>query len=158
MRYFTVSEMIKSDTAIRMKVWNGANREQEDNLIALVDNVLDPARTAYGKPIKVESGFRSERVNAAIPNASRTSQHLKGEAADIKTSAGASGNLEVAKIIIRLGKFDQLILEEVQGKSLAPQWVHVSWKRNGVNRHEIRKHVKGTGNLYPVVTKKELGL
>lgn len=158
MRFFTISELIKSDTAIRMKIWNGASREQEDNLVALVDNVLDPARIAYGKPIKVESGFRSERVNAAIPNASRTSQHLKGEAADIKTSAGASGNLEVAKIIIRLGKFDQLILEDVPKNSLMPQWVHVSWKRNGENRHEIRKHVKGTGNLYPVVTKKELGL
>lgn len=158
MKYFTISELIKNNTAIGMKVWNGANREQEDNLVALVDNVLDPARTAYGKPIKVESGFRSERVNAAIPNASRTSQHLKGEAADIKVSAGAAGNLEVAKIIIRLGKFDQLILEEVQGESLAPQWVHVSWKRKGENRGEIRKHVKGTGNQYPFVTLKELGL
>lgn len=157
MRFFTISELIKSDTAIRMKIWNGASREQEDNLVALVTAVLDPAREAYGKAIKVTSGFRCERVNTAVKG-SRTSQHLKGEAADITTAAGASGNLEVARIIARLGKFDQLILEEVQGKSLAPQWVHVSWKRNGENRHEIRKHVKGTGNLYPVVTKKELGL
>ena len=157
MRFFTISELIRSDTALKLKIWNGADREQEDNLVALVTAVLDPAREAYGKAIRVTSGFRCERVNTAVKG-SRTSQHLKGEAADITTAAGASGNLEVAKIIIRLGKFDQLILEEVQGKSLAPQWVHVSWKRNGENRHEIRKHVKGTGNLYPVVTKKELGL
>ena len=157
MRFFTISELIKSDTAIRMKVWNGADREQEDNLTALVSAVLDPAREAYGKAIRVTSGFRCERVNTAVKG-SRTSQHLKGEAADITTAAGAAGNLEVARIIARLGKYDQLILEEVQGKSLAPLWVHVSWRRNGDNRCEIRKHVKGTGNLYPIVTRKELGL
>ncbi len=157
MKYFTISELIHSDKAIAAKIWNGADREQEDNLTALVATVLDPAREAYGKAIKVTSGYRCERVNTAVKG-SRTSQHLKGEAADITTAAGASGNLEVARIIARLGKYDQLILEEVQGKSLAPQWVHVSWRRKGDNRCEIRKHVKGTGNLYPIVTKKELGL
>ena len=58
MKHFTVSEMLKSDTAIKQRLWNGAPKEAEENLRALVDEVLDPLREAYGRPIRFNSGYR----------------------------------------------------------------------------------------------------
>lgn len=158
MKHFTVSEFIRSNTAINKKIWNGANREQEDNLIALVAAVLDPVREKYGKPIHVSSGFRCKEINNALPNSSKTSQHMNGEAADIYTDAGPKGNFEVGQLIAMLGNFDQLIFEDVGKDNMLPQWIHVSWKRKGDNRHEIKKHVKGSGNVYPLISRKEIGL
>ena len=57
MKHFTLKELTKSDTAIRKGIKNIPNKQEEQNLIALIDNVLDPLREAYGKPIIVTSGF-----------------------------------------------------------------------------------------------------
>ena len=84
MKYFTVSEMLYSPTAVKRGIWNGCDREKEDNLEALVDNVLDPVRTRYGKAVHVSSGYRCEQLNKLIHGA-LGSQHLRGEAADIYT-------------------------------------------------------------------------
>lgn len=157
MKYFTISELIRSDKAIEKRIWNGANREQEDNLIALVEAVLDPAREKYGKPIHVSSGFRNSKVNPIV-GGEKASQHRAGEAADLYTDAGLKGNQEIGVIIAKLGNFDQIIFENVGKDNLLPEWIHVSWKRTGINRHEIRKHVKGSGPIYPFVDKKLLNL
>ena len=154
MKWFTISEMLYSPTAVKRGIWNGCDRDKEDNLVALVDNVLDPVRTRYGKAVHVSSGYRCQQLNTLIHGALE-SQHLKGEAADIYTDAGPQGNLELAKLIIASGKFDQVILENVPGTSLMPQWVHVSWKRIGVNRGEIRKKVMGSSS-YPLLSSLEL--
>ena len=154
MKWFTISEMLYSPTAVKRGIWNGCDRDKEDNLVALVDNVLDPVRTRYGKAVHVSSGYRCQQLNTLIHGALE-SQHLKGEAADIYTDAGPQGNLELAKLIIASGKFDQVILENVPGTSLMPQWVHVSWKRSGVNRGEIRKKVMGSSS-YPLLSSLEL--
>lgn len=103
----------------------------EENLEALVREVLDPAREAFGGPIAVNSGYRCPRHNddvGGVPN----SQHMRGEAADIRPAgAQVSGSKiqELGKTIERLGKFDQLIYY--------PTFVHVSWKRIGKNRKQI---------------------
>ena len=157
MKYFTISELLKSDTAIKNRIWNGASREVEDNLIALVAAVLDPLREKYGKAIHVSSGYRCPAVNKSIPGSSLTSQHMQGEAADIFVDAGAKGNFEIGKLIVQLGNFDQVIFENVGANDLLPQWIHVSWKRQGYNRHQIRKKVKGQVT-YPILTLKDLGL
>ena len=154
MKYFTMSEMLYSPTAVKRGIWNGCDREKEDNLEALVDNVLDPVRARYGKAVHVSSGYRCPQLNTLIHGA-LGSQHLHGEAADIYTDAGPQGNLELARLIIAGGKFDQVILENVPGTSLMPQWVHVSWKRGGGNRGEIRKKVAGSSQ-YPLLTAAEL--
>lgn len=156
MKHFTISELLKSDTAIKNRIWNGCNRECEDNLIALVAAVLDPLREKYGKAIHVSSGYRCPAVNKAI-GGSLTSQHMQGEAADIWVDAGAKGNFEIGKLIVQLGNFDQVIFENVGANDLLPQWIHVSWKRQGYNRHQIRKKLKGSNN-YPLLTPKDLGL
>ncbi len=169
MKYFTISEMIHSETAVARRIWNGADGESERNLTALIEDVLDPAYEAYrvrltaekasgkqfsGKLIRVNSGFRTRELNSIIHGASQ-SQHLRGEAADLTTEGGPQGNLELARIIVALGKFDQLILENVPGTSLLPAWVHVSWKRNGRNRGEVRKKV-ARSSQYPLLTAYEL--
>lgn len=154
MKWFTISELLYSPVAVKRGIWNGCTRETEDNLVALVDNVLDPVRTRYGKAIHVSSGYRCPQLNTLIHGALQ-SQHLKGEAADIYTEAGPQGNLELARLIIASGRFDQIILENVPGTSLLPQWLHVSWKRGGVNRGEIRKKVCGSSQ-YPLVSPSEM--
>ena len=158
MKHFTMSEMLYSPTAVKRGIWNGCTRKEEDNLEALVDNVLDPLRERYGKAVHVSSGYRCPQLNTLIHGALQ-SQHLAGEAADIYTDTGPQGNLELARIIVALGRFDQVILENVPGTSLMPQWVHVSWKRPsaGLNRRQILKKVMGS-NSYLVIGKEVLGL
>jgi len=158
MNHFTISELLKSDTAIKKKIWNGANREQEDNLTALVTSVLDPLRERFGKTIYVSSGFRCEKVNRSV-NGETSSQHMRGEAADIYAMSGKQVdkalNKELGRLIILNGSFDQVIFENVGKNDLNPEWIHVSWKRKGDNRREIRKKVKGVVG-YPIVDKKEV--
>jgi hypothetical protein len=146
MEYFTFSELLKSTTAIERKIWNGANKEQEANLKALVDAILDPLREKYGKPIRVSSGFRNADLNAAVGGVS-TSQHCKGEAADITTGI-RDENRKLAKMIVEMGlPFDQLIDENDYA------WVHVSYKRDGGNRGKILRYKNKT---YYILNKENL--
>ena len=129
MKHFTISELLHSATALKHKLWNGAPKEAEENLRALVDEVLDPLREAYGKPIRVTSGYRCPRLNNLV-GGSPNSQHMRGEAADIQPVVGNESDLdELARILIANGKFDQLILY--------PTFIHVSHKRFGWNRKQI---------------------
>lgn len=136
MEHFTISELIKSDYAIKNKIWNGASREVENNLIALVGAVLDPLRKAYGKAITINSGFRNAKVNKGVGGVS-SSQHLTGEAADITTGT-KTNNKKLAKLIVSLNlPFDQIIDENNYS------WVHVSYKRVGQNRGNILRLKNG---------------
>ena len=129
MKHFTISEMLKSDTAVKHKLWNGAPQEAEENLRSLVEQVLDPLREAYGRPVHVNSGYRCPRLNRLV-GGSPNSQHMRGEAADISPVVGNEADLpELARLLIDNGKFDQLILY--------PTFIHVSWKRLGWNRRQI---------------------
>ena len=146
MKYFTISELLHSDTAVARKIWNGANREQEDNLTALVDAILDPLRIFYGLPIRISSGFRCPALNRAVGGVAN-SQHLRGEAADIDTG-NIAANRRLAKMIVDLKlPFDQLIDESNYA------WVHVSHKRNGGNRGQI---LRMRGGKYTVIKASDL--
>ena len=132
MKHFTLRELIKSDTAIRKGIKNIPNRQEEQNLIALIDNVLDPLREAYGKPIIVTSGFRCEELNRLV-GGSKTSQHRTGQAVDIRTiSDTPEENKKLYDLIIESNlPFDQLINEHNF------DWVHVSFSEK--NRKQILK-------------------
>ena len=99
----------------------------EENLLALVEEVLEPVRERLGKPIVVNSGFRCPIHNAAVGGVAN-SQHMKGEAVDIT----CDDNKRLAEIIEQLGKYDQMIRYKRPDGSI--RFIHVSWKRNGVNR------------------------
>ena len=130
MRYFTLPELTKSSTAVRYNIDNSPNEEQKQNLIALVENILDPLRKAFGKPIIVTSGFRSKRLNDII-GGSKTSQHMTGQAADIRTVKDTKEeNKKLFELIQKLDlPFDQLINENDYS------WIHVSYSPN--NRKQI---------------------
>ena len=99
------------------------------NIVALVDNVLDPAREEFGGPVTVNSGYRCPKHNLAVGGVVN-SQHMKGEAADLC----CADNKRLAEIIEKNGKYDQMI------KYLRPdgsiRFIHVSWKRNVGNRKQ----------------------
>jgi hypothetical protein len=158
--------MLRSDTALKMGIWNGANLEHEENMRALVENVLDPLRARYGHPIYVSSGYRCPKLNNAV-NGALNSQHMRGEAADIyangvgpSTGSGTSmdENLKLAQMIAEAGNFDQMILEEVPENSLNPRWIHVSYKRLGWNRQNILKKVAGKAGFITVKPEVLLGM
>ena len=100
MKYFTLNELTYSSTAKQKGINNTPNTTIKANLINLVDNILDPLREAYGKPIIVTSGYRCTELNKAVKGASN-SQHVKGEAADIRTQ---SDKPEDNKRLSRSGK------------------------------------------------------
>lgn len=117
MKYFTLDELTRSDTARRRGIENVPEQEHIDNLVRLVENTLDPAREALDGSVKVNSGFRSKQLNAAVGGAPR-SYHLQGRAADL-TTGSREGNLRLYKILHRLPHVE--LIWEQGGK-----WVHVA--------------------------------
>lgn len=132
MKYFTIDELTKSDTAQSKGIKNIPSKQEEQNLISLIENILDPLREAYGKPIIVTSGFRCKELNKAVGGAN-TSQHLTGEAADIRSVEDTvQENKKLFDLIQSLKlPFDQLIDE------YNLNWVHVSYSNR--NRRQVLK-------------------
>lgn len=124
MKYFTIKELCKTSTGLP----NVPNREQEANLIFLIENVLDPVRQELGQPIIVTSGFRSEAVNKAVGGV-KNSQHCKGQCADIV----CFDNLKLIRLLQEMDNYDQLIFEKGKDK---PQWIHVSFVSKSANRKQ----------------------
>lgn len=81
---FTVNELCKSKTATRKGIDNTPTPKAKENLEKLIKNVLQPLRDKFGEPIIVDSGYRCPKLNTAVGGA-KTSQHLYGQAADIRT-------------------------------------------------------------------------
>lgn len=131
MKYFTIAELCRSNTADRLGINNRCKIEHVSTLTALVNNVLDPLREWYGKPIVVNSGYRCPALNEAVKG-SKTSQHMTGQAADIDTGDRQQNKLLFEYIRKNL-PFDQLIDES----NFA--WVHVSFKADGNNRKQVLK-------------------
>ena len=127
MRNFTIQELTASAAAESKKINNDPTPEAVENLKQLVNNVLDPLRDAYGKPIRVSSGYRSPALNKAVKG-SKTSQHVKGQAADI-TAESEQENKKLFELAQELNlPYCQLIDE----KNFS--WVHISYDKNNVKR------------------------
>lgn len=132
-KYFTLEEMTKSQTAIRRGIDNIPSDDEIESLVQLVENVLDPIREHFKKPVTVNSGYRGKKLNKAIKG-SKNSQHCKGQAADIEI-VGIS-NYDLACWIRDNMEFDQLILEFHNRKVPDSGWVHVSWVSPKKNRKQ----------------------
>lgn len=131
---FTLEELYKSNTASKLGINNIPNKDATNNLMILAVKILQPLREAYGKPITVTSGYRCNELNKAVKG-SATSQHLKGEAADLVTDNNKK-LFEVAKKLIDEGKIKvgQLI-DEYNYK-----WIHISLPNNKHNNQIL--HLK----------------
>lgn len=134
MKYFSINELCRSNTAVRLGIDNSPSELIRTNLEALVKHVLDPLRAKWGAPIIVTSGYRSPALNRAVGGAS-SSQHTIGEAADIRTlSDSRADNKRLLDLLLRLKlPFDQVINEypDSQGR---PDWIHVSFTTRRANR------------------------
>lgn len=137
MKYFTIEELCASEVARARNIPNHPTSDVRECLTRLIDRVLDPIREAWGGPVTITSGFRAGLLNKAVGGVP-TSQHLKGEAADITVGTQAE-NKRLFELVVALQKegkilFDQLIWEK--GSAAGPDWIHVSY-RQGRNRNQI---------------------
>ena len=127
---FTLQEFLVTNTGLNNQLTSDALA----NIEYLANKLLQPLRDAYGKPIRITSGYRSVEVNNAV-GGSPTSQHTKGQAVDIV----ADDNKALFDLIKSNFEFDQLIWE--YGTDKQPSWVHVSIKKTG-NRKQARRAIK----------------
>ena len=129
---FWLSEFTKSQAATRRGLSNVPGPSEIAALRDLVENVLQPIRDHFRVPVSISSGYRSAAVNRAV-GGTGTSQHTKGQAADIEVS-GVS-NRDLAEWIRDNLPFDQVILEgynAAEGPNSG--WVHVSYRKNSPRR------------------------
>lgn len=126
--HFTLEEFIASDTAKKYNINNTPTDEHIKSIRLLCENMLEPLRVAYSKPIVISSGYRSSALNNKVGGSS-TSQHCKGEAVDIVVN-GNDLTKVFAMIINNNLPFDQLIWENT--------WIHVSYSKR--NRRQILKY------------------
>lgn len=130
-KYFTVDELAYSATAMAKRIDNTMPTHLRANAQALIDNVLDPLREAWGKPIYVNSGYRSPALNKAVGGA-KNSHHMLAMAADI-TAGNQTDNRKLFQLVLSLGlPFTQLIDE----RGFA--WVHVSYDAKCLKKQVLK--------------------
>ena len=131
-KHISDKEGVYSTTAMRRGLDNTPNDEQLDNMKLLAEKVFEPLRIWVGGPIKVNSFFRSPKLNKAIGGSTK-SQHCKGQAIDIDDTSCHKTNAEMFKFIKDELEFDQMIWEFGDDKN--PNWVHVSYVSEDSNRN-----------------------
>jgi len=145
---FLLTEFTKSQTAERKGIVNKPNEIHVIAMESLCHNVLERVRSAFAKPININSGYRSVALCEAIGSKS-TSQHCDGEAADIEIY-GVS-NYDLAKYIENNLNFDQLILECWDGIDPNSGWVHVSYVNDVANRKDVLTYTRANGYTKGIV-------
>ena len=142
---FTLSEMTKSETALRFGMANEPGEAEIGNLKLLCEKVLQPVRDFYGMGVKVNSGYRHPLVNAKV-NGSPTSDHCQGRAADIEIPSIANG--QVAEWIKDNLEFKQLILEFYTPGVPDSGWVHVSYDPENLKKQVLTATKKDGKTVY----------
>jgi len=135
-------EGVRSNTATRLDIDNTPSSYQLGNMTAVSHNLFEPLRKWVGGPIKINSFFRSEKLNSAI-GGSRSSQHCQGRAMDIDDTFGYKTNAEMFNYIKQNLNFDQIIWEFGTDKN--PDWIHVSFVSADENRGKSLKATKING-------------
>tara|TARA_B100002019_G_C21254787_1_gene593207 strand:- start:1495 stop:1974 length:480 start_codon:yes stop_codon:yes gene_type:complete len=133
----SLAEVTKSTTAKRLGIDNTPDDWATENLRKIAEHVFQPLREDFGCPIYVSSGYRGPELNRAIGGSLR-SQHMEGRALDLDADVfGRCTNGEIFRYILNNLTFDQLIWEF--GDEDNPDWVHVSYVHDGVNRGRCLK-------------------
>lgn len=140
MKHFTIKEMCKSASHPELVAYPAQGTQVYRNLVRLIETVLDPIRDKIGQPVVVSSGYRSERLNAAV-GGSKTSAHRYGLAADITTGKDGADNLKIVAAALD-GKvpYDQIIFEyptfDSTGSIATAKWIHIGLSQ-GTNRKQM---------------------
>ena len=139
--HFVLAEFERSATATANGIDNTPNEDQIANLKALCENVLEPLRQHFNVPIIIGSGYRCPQVNN-LPDVrgATNSQHMTGQAADIHIPDTATGNAWFEWMEDNL-LFDQLIKEK-STKTCKSFWLHVSFRKDGKNRQQVKFLIK----------------
>ena len=115
--HFTLDELTASETAERNGWDNTPNEQELANLQRLAEFLEDVKEALGGKPIMVNSAFRSKQVNDAV-GSKDSSQHRVGCAVDIRVPQLTPD--QVVQAIIASGlPYDQVIRE-------FDRWTHLS--------------------------------
>lgn len=130
MKYFTIEECSVSGSYPKLVEIPKQGSTEYTNLKRLIENLLDPIREKLGGPVKVTSGFRNKKLNAAV-NGAKNSNHLFGCAADIHFGNDRSDNVKIAMAVLILGiPFDEVICEGAifnkEGELVSCKWCHVA--------------------------------
>tara|TARA_R100001460_G_scaffold83079_2_gene123985 strand:+ start:84 stop:542 length:459 start_codon:yes stop_codon:yes gene_type:complete len=141
-KHISLREATHSATAKRRGIENTPNEEQLDAMYKVAEFIFEPLRLYVGGAIKINSFFRSPKVNKAIGGVS-SSQHCKGQAIDIDDVFDHKTNAEMFEYIRENLDFDQLIWEF--GDSNNPNWLHVSYVSKAENRNRVLRAVKRNG-------------
>ena len=135
-KHISYKEATYSNYAKKYKIANKPNEEHIENMELLAEKIFEPLREWVGCPIRVNSMFRSEKLNSALKG-SKTSSHMKGQAMDITSMAcgkdDCKSNLDMFHYIKDNLDFDQLIWEF----GSEPKWLHVSYNSEKDNRKQI---------------------
>ena len=134
---FTLEELTKSETALRQNIDNTPTDDIVTNLRTLAEKVLQPVREHYGRGVKVNSGFRSLAVNAAVGGVqgAKPSDHTRGMAADIEIPG--LPNAELAQWIEANLEYTQVILEFYTQGIPDSGWVHVSYDPSSLRKQSL---------------------
>lgn len=128
---FDLNEFTYSKTAVERGINNYPQAYEQGSLKNLCVNLLQPLRDALGESISINSGYRCKQLNDAV-GGSKTSQHMRGEAADCAIKGNAADLLD---LLIKLNiSFDQALLYK------SKNFLHLSLKREGTNRRQIIKY------------------
>lgn len=146
--HISYSEATFSQNAVDSKIENAPTTEHLEAMKYVADNIFERIRAHFGKPIRINSFYRGAKVNAITPNASKTSQHSRGEAIDVSGVPYGIKNSDIFHYIKDNLDFDQLIWE--YGDNSEPAWVHFSLSMKG-NRRSVLKCKKDSSNN-PVYT------
>jgi zinc D-Ala-D-Ala carboxypeptidase len=142
---FTLAEMVKSETALRHNMDNTPGETEIENLKQLCEQVLQPVRNHFQTGVKVNSGFRHPEVNAKV-GGSKTSDHCKGQAADIEIPG--IPNADLAIWIMDNLQYTQLILEFYTPGIPDSGWVHVSYDPANLKKQNLTAVKKDGKTVY----------
>lgn len=142
---FSLQELTKSETALRFGMKNEPSEADIQNLKTLCEKVLQPVRDQFKMGVKVNSGFRHPEVNAKV-GGSKTSDHCKGQAADIEIPGLA--NAELANWISKNMEYTQLILEFYTPGVPDSGWVHVSYDPKNLKKQNLTAISKNGKTVY----------
>lgn len=139
--HFTLAELTHTNRPFP----NDPGPVQLANLKTLCETVLEPVRAHFGKPVRVNSGYRSAKVNAAV-GSKAGSQHMLGEAADIEIDGVP--NADLARWIRDNLAFDQLILEAYHPGQPSSGWCHVSYRKGRLRKQCLTMTMQSHGAVY----------
>ena len=145
-KHITYEEATVSNKAKELKINNDPNSKQLTNMKLLAENIFEKVREHFDTPIYISSFFRSSKLNTKLKGSS-TSQHCAdvGAAMDIDADVYKGViNSDIFNYILENLNFDQLIWEF--GNDENPDWVHVSYVSDILNRKEVLKAYKDKDN------------